>query len=140
MAANLDPIESNPHGAAAVIDWSVEEITRLRLEIQDLKQNIKTLQTEIDQNLFDENGACGRFWERFDAMKKRTASLYMSWLGNVTLNSVGSIIAKDGMVYPLNWDDSIDLDNGVHVNDIDPSGDWWNSLSWQDKQTYEVIA
>lgn len=42
----LELIERNPKGAAAVIDWSVEEINKLRKEVQDLK-------TQIEQTVWD---------------------------------------------------------------------------------------
>lgn len=53
MAANVEVVRRNPKGAAAVIDWSVEEILYLRQEILDLKQDARNLQIEIDQQKYD---------------------------------------------------------------------------------------
>ena len=49
----------------------------------------------------------------------------------VYLNSVGSVIdVKKLIVYPINSDDTIDMDNGVSINDL--SGEWVSGLSNDD--------
>tara|TARA_R100001594_G_scaffold57337_2_gene91256 strand:- start:7277 stop:7462 length:186 start_codon:yes stop_codon:yes gene_type:complete len=49
----------------------------------------------------------------------------------IKLNSVGSFIDKNtGMVYPINKDGSIDIDNGVHYKDC--GDEWLESISDSD--------
>jgi len=50
------------------------------------------------------------------------------------LESVGTYLTVDGMTYPLLVDGSYDTANGVHLLDIEPDGDWANSLSDEDRK------
>ena len=56
------------------------------------------------------------------------------------LMSVGCGIDGDGMVYPMyGWDAktklmAYDMDNGTHIDDIDPDGEWMHALSDDDRK------
>mgnify|MGYP003628916372 CR=1 FL=1 len=47
------------------------------------------------------------------------------------LESVGSCIDTNGITYPLNIDDTPDLNSGVHIDDCDP--EWFAGLSDSDR-------
>ncbi len=57
------------------------------------------------------------------------------------LMSVGCGIDGDGMVYAMyGWDAktklmAYDMDNGTHIDNIEPDGDWMNALSADDRKT-----
>jgi len=48
----------------------------------------------------------------------------------LVLESVGSCIDTSGITYPLNIDDTPDIDNGVHIDDCDT--EWLDALSSED--------
>ena len=48
------------------------------------------------------------------------------------LESIGSAITGDGVVYPLNVDGTPDMNMGVHLDDC--TGEWWARLSINDKE------
>ena len=48
------------------------------------------------------------------------------------LKSVGSAVTKEGIVYPLNVDNTPDTNSGVHLDDC--TGEWWARLSISDKE------
>ena len=48
------------------------------------------------------------------------------------LESVGSAITDDSIVYPLKVDNTPDMNMGVHLDDC--SGEWWARLSISDKE------
>ena len=56
------------------------------------------------------------------------------------LTSVGCDIDGDGMVYAMyGWDVrtklmTYDMEDGTHINDIEPDGDWMNALSDGDRE------
>ena len=56
------------------------------------------------------------------------------------LMSVGCGIDGDGMVYAMyGWDAktklmTYDLENGTHIDDIEPDGDWMRALSDGDRE------
>ena len=56
------------------------------------------------------------------------------------LTSVGCGIDGDGMVYAMyGWDVrtklmTYDMEDGTHINDIEPDGDWMNALSDGDRE------
>jgi len=47
------------------------------------------------------------------------------------LESVGTVLASDGMTYPMLQDGTPDMDSPYHVLDIE-NWDWWNNLSTAD--------
>ena len=61
----------------------------------------------------------------------------------ITLMSVGCGIDSSGMVYPMfGWDVktnlmSYDMENGTHINDIEPDGDWALALSEDDRHSIQ---
>ena len=58
------------------------------------------------------------------------------------LNSVGSVIDENGIVYPMLADGGHDTLSGVHVNDMyffDNREDWFDALSQQDIDIIEDI-
>ena len=58
------------------------------------------------------------------------------------LNSVGSVIDENGIVYPMLTDGGHDALSGVHVNDMyffDNREDWFDALSQQDIDIIEDI-
>ena len=58
------------------------------------------------------------------------------------LNSVGSVIDENGIVYPMLADGGYDALCGVHVNDMyffDNREDWFDALSQQDIDIIEDI-
>ena len=58
------------------------------------------------------------------------------------LNSVGSVIDENGIVYPMLADGGHDALCGVHVNDMhffDNREDWFDALSQQDIDIIEDI-
>ena len=60
----------------------------------------------------------------------------------VNLNSVGSVIDENGIVYPMLADGGHDTLSGVHVNDMyffDNREDWFDALSQEDIDTIEDI-
>ena len=60
----------------------------------------------------------------------------------VNLNSVGSVIDENGIVYPMLSDGGHDALSGVHVNDMyffDNREDWFDALSQQDIDIIEDI-
>ena len=56
----------------------------------------------------------------------------------VNLNSVGSVIDENGIVYPMLEDGGHDTLAGVHVNDIE-NDEWFDALSQEDIDTIEDI-
>ena len=59
------------------------------------------------------------------------------------LESVGSIIDQDGMVYPMTVSGKPDLDAGTPLDEIDREDDWYSSLSAKDKKIvaqYESVT
>ena len=63
----------------------------------------------------------------------------------LTLMSVGCGIDGHGMVYPMfGWDVktklmSYDMENGTHINDIEPDGDWALALSEDDRESIKIM-
>ena len=60
----------------------------------------------------------------------------------VNLNSVGSVIDENGIVYPMLADGGHDALSGVHVKDMyffDNREDWFDALSQQDIDIIEDI-
>ena len=60
----------------------------------------------------------------------------------VNLNSVGSVIDENGIVYPMLEDGGHDTLAGVHVNDMyffDDREDWFDALSQEDIDIIEDI-
>ena len=60
----------------------------------------------------------------------------------VNLNSVGSVIDENGIVYPMLADGGHDALCGVHVNDMyffDNREDWFDALSQEDIDSIEDI-
>ena len=60
----------------------------------------------------------------------------------VNLNSVGSVIDENGIVYPMLADGGHDALSGVHVSDMyffDNRVDWFDALSQQDIDIIEDI-
>tara|TARA_R100001594_G_scaffold132200_1_gene172287 strand:+ start:203 stop:457 length:255 start_codon:yes stop_codon:yes gene_type:complete len=61
------------------------------------------------------------------------------------LSSVGCGIDGRGMVYPmLGWNvktglTSYDIDNGVHISDIEPDSDWTLALSDEDRNRIDEL-
>jgi len=55
------------------------------------------------------------------------------------LESVGTMITSKGMTYPMLREGAYDSSNGVHLSDIEPDGDWFNSLSDEDWATVRDI-
>ena len=55
----------------------------------------------------------------------------------VVLNSVGSIIDQDGIIYPELKSGKPDLDNGVEFSDV--SDEWLDNLSDDDKKIIAKI-
>ena len=58
------------------------------------------------------------------------------------LNSVGSVIDENGIVYPMLADGGSDALCGVHVNDmyfLDNREDWFDALSQEDIDSIEDI-
>jgi hypothetical protein len=62
------------------------------------------------------------------------------------LMSVGCGIDGHGMVYAMyGWDVktklmAYDMDNGTHIDDIEPDSDWMNALSDDDRQAIARLA
>ena len=62
------------------------------------------------------------------------------------LTSVGCGINSQGMVYPMLGEDvktkltAYDWDNGIHINDIEPDGDWMIALSAEDRRAVTTIT
>ena len=55
-------------------------------------------------------------------------------MGNlINLESVGTGIDQDGMTYPMLESGGYDYGNGIHLDDIEPDGDWMNALDEADK-------
>ena len=52
------------------------------------------------------------------------------------LESVGSAITDERMVYPLNVDGTPDMNMGVHLDDC--TGEWWARLSLSDKELIKL--
>ena len=60
----------------------------------------------------------------------------------VNLNSVGSVIDENGIVYPMLEDGGHDTLAGVHVNEMyffDDREDWFDALSQEDIDSIEDI-
>jgi hypothetical protein len=51
----------------------------------------------------------------------------------INLESVGTGLRKDGMTYIMLADGGYDYDSGVHIDDIEPDGDWMQALDEADK-------
>ena len=47
------------------------------------------------------------------------------------LDSVGTFVDTNNVTFPMNGDDSVDLDNPVHVGDCDD--EWLGALSDEDR-------
>ena len=62
------------------------------------------------------------------------------------LHSVGCGIDSQGMVYPMLGEDvktklmKYDLENGNHVNDIEPDDDWMIALSAEDRRAINEMS
>jgi hypothetical protein len=58
----------------------------------------------------------------------------MTYMGNlINLESVGTGLDKDGMTYPMLEGGGYDYGNGIHLDDIEPDGDWMQALNEADK-------
>ena len=51
----------------------------------------------------------------------------------INLESVGTGIDLDGMTYPMLESGGYDYDNGIHLDDIEPDGDWMLALDEADQ-------
>jgi len=58
---------------------------------------------------------------------------------NYKLESVGTVITSRGWTYPMLTSGGFDIENGVHLSDIEPDGDWFNGLTTVDKALVEFI-
>jgi len=56
------------------------------------------------------------------------------------LESVGSGIDRLGWTYAGLVDGGYDMDSRVHLDDIEPDGDWFEGLSDKDRSVVEAIA
>ena len=57
----------------------------------------------------------------------------MKDLGNlINLESVGTGLDSDGMTYPMLESGGYDYGNGIHLDDIDPYGEWFLALTEAD--------
>ena len=50
------------------------------------------------------------------------------------LHSVGSIIDDEGNTYPMTTSGKPDLDNPIHISEIDKEDDWYMTLSDKDRK------
>lgn len=55
------------------------------------------------------------------------------------LDSVGSVMDKDGIIYPQFQDGTPDLDGGVELSEIDLEDDWYTSLDKKDKKIVDQM-
>ena len=51
------------------------------------------------------------------------------------LESVGTVLESDGMTYPMLEGGGYDADQGIHLEDIEAVGEWWDNLSDADYDT-----
>ena len=58
---------------------------------------------------------------------------------NYKLESVGTLITSDGWTYPMMLDGGYDSENGVHLRDIEPDGDWFMGLDDVDRRTVAAV-
>ena len=47
----------------------------------------------------------------------------------IYLESVGTVLDSNGMIYPMLDGGGYDADTGTHLRDIEEDGDWMNNLS-----------
>ena len=59
--------------------------------------------------------------------------------GMTNLESVGTGIDTDGMTYAMYENGGYDYANARHVSDIEPDGDWMNTLSTKDREVVRRI-
>jgi len=61
--------------------------------------------------------------------------MLMVWMDKdmTNLESVGTVLDTDGMTYPMLAGGGYDHDNGIHIDDIEPDGDWMTALSDVDR-------
>ena len=58
----------------------------------------------------------------------------MKNLGNlINLESVSTGMTNDGMTYPMLSDGGYDYGNGIHIDNIEPDGEWMQALDEADK-------
>ena len=57
----------------------------------------------------------------------------------VNLESVGSVIASNGITYPMLVDGGYDEDGGIHIHDIE-NEEWFESLSDEDLDVVGEIS
>ena len=57
----------------------------------------------------------------------------------ISLDSVGTLMDKEGNAYPEKNDGTPDLDSGVHLSEIDLEEDWYTSLSKNDKKEVDKM-
>ena len=98
------------------------------LDRAESSDNIDSLQNNIAD-------AIGRLEDFLNEAKHiKLFEQFISEARYTKLESVGSIIDQDGMVYPMTVSGKPDLDNGTLFDEIDREDDWYSSLSTKDRK------
>ena len=78
--------------------------------------------------------------------KRKVNSMHELDIVPLKLHSVGCGINSQGMVYTMLGEDvktkltAYDWENGIHINDIEPDGDWMIALSAEDRRAINEMS
>ena len=74
--------------------------------------------------------------------KRKVNSMHELDIVPLKLHSVGCGINSQGMVYTMLASDITPYDwkNGIHINDIEPDGDWMIALSAEDRRAINEMS